>query len=354
MANGNFGGGDGTELTPFLVEDAYDLWAVRNDLSSHYKQIADIDLNIYSTGDGWIPIGQETAEFTGVYDGNGYDIVNLWSNSLVSHGGLFGRADGAKFKNINLRNVIIVSAANGEVGGLVGRAVNMTEDSIYNCHVSGVINESNSSGQYIGGVVGFCGASGVYSINKCSFEGVIKSSISGTAHIGGICGYCFTSIKNSYSSGSIVAPGIGASAVEFLGGLCGALIANNVCSYSYSLVNINEGLNAVARHVGGLIGSVGNNSRVLKSWARGSVSGSREVGGFVGANQGSIVDCYSTGFVVGNINVGGFCGSNNGSITNSVWDTETSGQTTSSGGIGKTTEEMKNKQTYIDLGWSIA
>ena len=349
MANGNFGGGDGTELNPYLVEDAEDLWAVRDNLSAHYKQIADIDLNVYSTDDGWIPIGQETAEFTGVYDGNGYDIVNLWCNSLVNHGGLFGRADGAKFKNINLRNVIIVSAANGNVGGLVGHAVNMTEDSIYNCHVSGVINESNSSGQYIGGVVGSCNSGvGVYSINKCSFEGIIKSSQFGSGYIGGICGSCYTSIKNSYSSGNIVAP-----SANYLGGLCGTLIANNVCSYSYSLVNINEGLNAVGGSIGGLIGSVGNNCRILKSWARGSVSGSREVGGFVGSNQGSIVDCYSTGFVEGNTDVGGFCGSNNGSITNSVWDTETSGQTTSSGGIGKTTEEMKSKQTYIDLGWSI-
>ena len=349
MANGNFGGGDGTELNPYLVEDAYDLWAVRDNLSAHYKQIADIDLNIYSTGDGWIPIGQETVEFTGVYDGDNYEIRNLWSDSLAGYGGLFGKADGAKFKNINLRNVIIVSAASNYMGGIVGYAENITEDSIYNCHVSGVVNESNSSRAYIGGVVGRCDSSGVYSINKCSFEGIIKSSISADAYIGGICGSCFTSIKNSYSLGNIVAPSAG-----FLGGLCGVLRINNVCSYSYSLVNINEGLNAVGSYVGGLIGAVGNNCRVLKSWARGSVSGSREVGGFVGVNDGSIVDCYSTGFVVGSTNVGGFCGSNNGSITNSVWDTETSGQTTSSGGIGKTTAEMKSKQTYIDLGWSIA
>lgn len=349
MANGNFGGGDGTELNPFLVEDAYDLNAVRNNLSAHYKQTADIDLNVYSTGEGWIPIGQATAEFTGVYDGNGYEIRNLWSDSLAGYGGLFGRANGAKFKNINLRNVIIVSATKDYIGGLVGYAENMTEDSIYNCHVSGVINESNSSRMYIGGVAGHCSGSGVYSINKCSFEGVIKSSKSGLGYIGGICGDCFTSIKNSYSIGNIVAP-----SADYLGGLCGLLFDNNVCSYSYSLVNVNEGLNANAVYVGGLIGVVGSGSRVLKSWARGSVSGLRRVGGFVGANNGSIVDCYSTGFVVGETYVGGFCGTNNGSITNSVWDTETSGQTTSSGGIGKTTAEMKNKQTYIDLGWSIA
>lgn len=349
MANGNFGGGDGTELNPYLVEDAYDLNAVRNNLSAHYKQTADIDLNVYSTGEGWIPIGQETVEFTGVYDGDGYNIVNLWSDSLAGYGGLFGKADGAKFKNINLINVIIVSAAKNYMGGLVGYALNMTEDSIYNCHVSGVINESNSFRWNIGGVVGGCeSGDGVYSINKCSFEGNIKSSVSANSFIGGVCGSCSTSIKNSYSSGNIVTP-----SASVLGGLCGVLYQNNVCSYSYSLVNINEGLNAVGTHIGGLLGEVRNGSRVLKSWARGSVSGFNVVGGFVGLNQGSINDCYSTGFVVGNTNVGGFCGSGSGSIINSVWDTETSGQTTSSGGIGKTTAEMKNKQTYIDLGWSI-
>ena len=250
MANGNFGGGDGTELNPFLVEDAYDLNAVRNNLSAHYKQTADIDLNAYSTGEGWIPIGQATVEFTGVYDGDNYEIRNLWSDSLAGHGGLFGKADGAKFKNINLRNVIIVSATGNYMGGLVGYAVNMTEDSIYNCHVSGVINESNSSKTYIGGVVGSCSSDvGVYSINKCSFEGIIKSSVSAAGYIGGICGFCRTSIKNSYSLGNIVAP-----SANILGGLCGTLYNNNVCSYSYSLVNINEGLNAVGSSVGGLLG----------------------------------------------------------------------------------------------------
>ena len=172
----------------------------------------------------------------------------------------------------------------------------MTEDSIYNCHVSGVINESNASKMYIGGVVGCCKGSGVYSINKCSFEGNIKSSISANSFIGGICGSCSTSIKNSYSSGNIVAP-----RANVLGGLCGVLYSNNVCSYSYSLVNIYEGLNAVGARIGGLLGEVRSGSRVLKSWARGSVSGERYVGGFVGENNGgSINDCYSTGFVVGN------------------------------------------------------
>ena len=86
MANGNFGGGDGTSGNPYLVEDAYDLNAVRNSLSAHYRQTQDIDL----TGWDWQPIGATWAwssyystwvwqfgYFTGTYDGDYHRISNL-------------------------------------------------------------------------------------------------------------------------------------------------------------------------------------------------------------------------------------------------------------------------------------
>ena len=40
------------------MQDAHDLWAVRNDLSAHYVQANNIDLNIFVEGNGWEPIGQ--------------------------------------------------------------------------------------------------------------------------------------------------------------------------------------------------------------------------------------------------------------------------------------------------------
>src|SRR5690606_724613 len=105
-------------------------------------------------------------------------------------------------------------------------------------------------------------------------------------------------------------------------------------------------------YVGGFMGRGAGTT--LNCWSRGNAQGDRYVGGFVGIQDGTINRCYSTGFVQGNSNVGGFCGSlSGGTIQNSVWDIETSGQTTSSGGIGKTTAEMKNKQTYLDMGWVI-
>jgi len=40
-----------------------------------------------------------------------------------------------------------------------------------------------------------------------------------------------------------------------------------------------------------------------------------------------------------------------GTVSNSFWDIQTSGQTTSAGGTGKTTAEMKNIATFA--GWNI-
>lgn len=344
MANGNFGGGDGTELTPFLVEDAYDLNAVRNNLSAHYKQTADIDLNVYSTDDGWIPIGQATVEFTGVYDGNNYEIRNLWCNNLVGNNGMFGYIrDGAKLKNILLKNTIIARAGD-YTGGLVGRCENLSENAIVNCHVTGIINELNINKQNIGGLVGRVDSVGATTIDNCSFEGQVFSSYVSTnsGHIGGLIGYKNTNLARCWSKGSVIAP-----SASFIGGLAGNNTAGD-CGYSYSLCDVQGN-----RYVGGFMGQ--GTGTTLNCWSRGNVQGDVYVGGFVGIQHGTIRRCYSTGFVQGNLYVGGFCGNLSGAgiIENSVWDIETSGQTTSSGGIGKTTEEMKNKQTYLDMGWVI-
>ncbi|MCX8063671.1 MAG: hypothetical protein N3G21_00675, partial [Candidatus Hydrogenedentes bacterium] len=48
-------------------------------------------------------------------------------------------------------------------------------------------------------------------------------------------------------------------------------------------------------------------------------------------------------------NVGGLVGENWGTVERSYWDVETSRQTISAGGEGKTTAEMKRKATYV--GW---
>jgi hypothetical protein len=43
----------------------------------------------------------------------------------------------------------------------------------------------------------------------------------------------------------------------------------------------------------------------------------------------------------------------NGTVTASFWDKQTSGKTTSAGGTGKTTVEMKSPCTYESAGWGL-
>jgi hypothetical protein len=102
--------------------------------------------------------------------------------------------------------------------------------------------------------------------------------------------------------------------------------------------------------VGGLVGE--NYGTVTQCYSTGAVSCTGwPVGGLVGYSSGIVTQCYSTGAVSG----GGLVGYNEGGlVTGCFWDTQTSGQTTSDGGTGKTTVEMQDIHTYQDVGWDFA
>ncbi len=77
-----------------------------------------------------------------------------------------------------------------------------------------------------------------------------------------------------------------------------------------------------------------------------------DVGGLAGLNGGTISDCYSTGSVSGTERVGGLVGYDGSShVTSSLWDIQTSGQSRSAGGTGKTTAQMQTASTFLDARW---
>jgi filamentous hemagglutinin family protein len=129
----------------------------------------------------------------------------------------------------------------------------------------------------------------------------------------------------------------------------GALVGYNphgTVNRSYSTGSVSG-----TTYVGGLVGD--NNGTINDSYSLAAVSGSDSVGGLVGyngtsTNGASINRSYSTGSVNGSTNIGGLIGYQllTGTVTNSFWDTDTSGQTTSEGGTGLTTTEMKNLANF--------
>ena len=69
------------------------------------------------------------------------------------------------------------------------------------------------------------------------------------------------------------------------------------------------------------------------------------VGGLVGYNGGAIDESYSIGAVTGSgSDVGGLVGFNAGgaAVIAAYWDTQTSGQSTSAGGKGRTTAQLQD------------
>ena len=107
---------------------------------------------------------------------------------------------------------------------------------------------------------------------------------------------------------------------------------------------------ADGNQVGGLVGNnVGG--EVTESYATGSVEGNEDVGGLVGQNNETIQTSYAVGLVTGNEDVGGLCSDpfDNGTVTDSYWDTETTGQSTSDGGTGLTTAEMQGSAAETNM-----
>jgi len=306
--------GDYSILANFALEiweirDWYDLDAIRNNLGGRYILMNNLDSTTAgymelasettNQGKGWKPIGTSDDQFIGSFDGQVYEIEDLFINRPdEDYVGLFGEVgqEGVT-KDIGVVNVTVIG--DDYVGGLVG-------------HSDGTVSNSYSTG-----------------------------SVNGTEHVGGLVGHNGGIVSNSHSSGSVT----GDSRVGGLVGWNQATLSN---SYSSCRVTGNWS-------VGGLVGDNWYyESTVGNSYSTGSVTGGSRVGGLVGVNYyGSVTHSYSTGSVTGSSQVGGLVGYNTATVSNSFWDRATSGMEESDGGTGRTTEEMMDIDTFSGAGWDI-
>jgi len=293
------------------IRNCAELQDMKNDLSGDYYLANDIDCSCTETwngGAGFEPIGSgyHTA-FEGTFDGRGHKITNLYINRPAGNLGLFGyTGTSSDIKNVGLENVNI-NGSGWSVGALVGKHYG---GSISNCYSTGIVSNSNYCGHAVGGLVGSNDGTISNSYSTCS--------VTGSWYVGGLVGSNrYGTVRNSYSTGSV-------SGSAYVGGLVG----ENYGDYQKS-------------------------ARIENSYSTGSVSSSHPdgvVGGLVGGSGGIVSNSYSTGSVSGAENVGGLVGYKYyGSCTHSYWNTETSGQSTSACGKGKTTAEMKQQATFV--GW---
>lgn len=222
--------------------------------------------------------------FTGVFDGAGYTISNLYINSSTAeYGGLFGVSAG-KIANVQLSGIDYnFTGGIKSIGGLVGYNLGITSAlavSVRNVQTSGKITASNltSGAVFIGGIVG---------TNASTVAGVSGTPVLTNAR-------CI--IKDAVSKVDITASG---STNIYAGGIAG----NN----SYSEVYNETGVIENVKNEGAI--SVTDSSQA-------------KTGGIVGNNAGQVSKAENTGAVTGTWHVGGILGYSNNSKNTAVINSE--------------------------------
>ena len=315
---------DDTLTAYMLVNNVNDLQNIQTNLNGIYALGRDIDASGTATwngGQGFIPIGEAPDEntapeqFVGTLDGEGHVVSGLtihgsggppnWNGPVINnYVGLFADiGPSGSIRNIGLTNSNISSILN-RVGALAG----LNEGQISDAFATGTVS---AGGAVVGGLVG-------------ENEGIITQSYANVAVIQS-CGSC----------------GFGA------GGLVGYQFnGSTTLSYATGSVNAQSGAS------GGLIGS-NYQGNISQSYATGAVSStatSVTVGGLVGVDTGGSIDqAYAVGLVApasGTLSgkVGGLLGGapTSPTITNSYWDTDSTGEATSQGGVGLPTVQLKS------------
>ena len=289
------------------------------DFDTNGNGVADAGDAYWNNGAGWVPIGDYDHRFTADFDGNNHTIANLYINRRSSasprYVGLFGYVSGSSIRQVGLVSATV--SGRYFVGGLVGYSSNSTITASY---ATGAVSGGDPSG--VGGLVGGSSSS---TITASYATGAVSGGDS--SRVGGLVGSSSSStITASYATGAV--SGGDSSRV---GGLVGSSSSSTITA-SYATGAVSDSGSAFGS-VGGLVGRSSSSNAITASYAVGRVSASGDTsssGGLIGSGGGGI-------------------------ITASYWDTETSGQAGSYGGVGKTTAELQSPTGYtgIYVGWNL-
>ena len=241
---------------------------------------------------GWHPIGDATAPFSTIFEGNGFYIHGLAIRRTETHLGMFGYThSSAIIRNIrltnNLADYIGSSNSNIHVGGLVG----LNEGTISASHASADADGGNGDGDFVGGLVGLNNGTIIASYATGNVEG--GNGI--TDRAGGLVGENNGgTIIASYATGD--ADG-GDDDIDYAGGLVGRS-ANGTIIASYATGDADGGDGNDDR-AGGLTGE-NQNGTITASYATGDADvgdgHAGRVGGLVGRTiTSTITASYATG-----------------------------------------------------------
>lgn len=306
-------------------------------LNNDYVIVDDIDASATDDwSDGFNPI---TNEFKGTIKGNHHTIKGLYiNNQSVNRIGLFRNHNGViknvTFKNADITGKEYAGVVSGESDG-VYENITIKNSDVHSNNGAGLLTGYHSSA----------------TIKNITVSGKVTSDGANNNGIGGVVGSMrYGTIRQAESDVNVTLlsdSGYSNNA----GGIVGEIISGSggfvINSSSKGEINGEYG-------VGGIVGS-SDDGKVIRSYSGASVDGYNNVGGVVGRAFGSsnIRDSFAYGSVTADdSDVGGVIGDNSGSTSDSYWDTDKTGQSSSAGfpdSNGLSTSEMQGSSADSNM-----
>jgi hypothetical protein len=368
-------------------------------LSGKYLLTANITLS------SWTPIGTDVAPFTGEFNGAGKTITlqsfNSTAVSATTYLGIFGYTKGtsstskAEIKSLTV-NSTVNQTSTATVSQAIGLVTGYAENAdIKNITLGGSFQFVAPTTAYVGGIAGIISTAALVKDSTGNLDMTINPGTGGTSMLTGTLAYSYVGgfaggfhlgagISNCHNTGNVTAvnlPSPAASAQIFVGGITGGSAYAFDTSFKGYIEDCSSTGNITGQArgswtfaggiagtiVGGTTADVNLTTRIVRSFATGTVSvagtssGFPYIGGIVGYNYyGALVSqCYFNGTVIAdkaNDYTGGIAGYNsqqtapNNSRIEDCWSAGTVRGFRNAGGI----VGQNQVNTYIRRCYSIA
>ena len=212
-----YGGGLGTETSPYLIATAEQFMNIADDMEANYRLVNDINFNashINPFGYGHNTVDAEIYdEFNGVLDGDGFKLTNLEIQG-ETHSGIFGKIGGSgtvenlhiTFVNVNVSISEAKTTTSTYTGGIIAGTNNGLINScvVESCQVTVTSETDNADAERsvyfkYGGITGVNNGDIVAAMVRSSrvdvssihdFAGASTSGNKNNVFVGGICGTC--------------------------------------------------------------------------------------------------------------------------------------------------------------------
>lgn len=354
-----FAGGDGTMGNPYQITTAKQLMDIGMNaqlLKQCFVLNNDIDFNSHYGPEGYtrqsvIAPHLFAPAFEGWLDGRGHVIRHL--RITAEYGKIFGLFGQVGAKGTILSLGVEDSAIDGAADG-VGLLAGSSSGTIIGCWAKGQIKGRADVGLLVGLQQG----------GTISY-GHSEGSIDGRQAVGGLIGRvaagevleCSSDCRYENAKGQVYDCGglvgrLGAGTIE--NSFARVSLAGPQSSKVGGLVSLNEaGAIRGCLTLGTVLGSSSaglvetNNGTIRSCYSLCRVEADYSAAGLVCSNGGTVMMCYAVG-VVKAPRAGGLIAQGHGAFL-SYWDAEKSGVSTSAGGFGRTTAQMRQAATF--RGW---